>query len=219
MGSRQSFDKSLSELKEQTLQLGSMVKDRIYHSVESLKTQDLELANQIITGDLEINELQSAIEDKCIHLIATQQPLAKDLRKIVAALKIGIYLERMGDLSVDIAKVTVRLGESKQIKPLIDIPRMADLVVDMINKGLTASMDENVEAAREMALLDDQVDHLYAQIFRELLIFMMEDPKIINQSTYLIFAARFLERMGDYCTNIAEEVEYIVRGKRSDLNM
>jgi phosphate transport system protein len=212
------FDKSLEELNGKVMKLGTLVNARIDDAINSLSRQDLELANQVVTGDLYINELQSELEENCMLLIATQQPFAKDLRKIVAAFKISINLERIGDLAVDIAKHTIRSGNEGLLKPLVDLPRMAEIVRSMVIKGIEASKAEDAEAAREMAKMDDDVDHLYNQVFRELLVFMMEDPRTINQATHLIFVGRFLERMGDYCTNIAEEVVYVVTGKRSDLN-
>lgn len=218
MTTRHLFDKSLEELNAKVFQLGSLVNSRIEDAMKSLSEQNLELANQVITGDLYINELQSELEESCMLLIATQQPFAKDLRKIVAAFKISINLERIGDLAVDIAKHTIRTGNQGLLKPLVDLPRMAEIVRTMVIKGIEASKAEDTEAAQVMAKMDDDVDHLYNQVFRELLVFMMEDPKTINQATYLIFVGRFLERMGDYCTNIAEEVVYVATGKRSDLN-
>ncbi len=218
MTTRHLFDKSLEELNGKVMQLGTLVNARIDDAINSLSKQDLELANQVVTGDLYINELQSELEENCMLLIATQQPFAKDLRKIVAAFKISINLERIGDLAVDIAKHTIRTGNEGLLKPLVDLPRMAEIVRSMVIKGIEASKAEDAEAARVMAKMDDDVDHLYNQVFRELLVFMMEDPRTINQATHLIFVGRFLERMGDYCTNIAEEVEYVVTGKRSDLN-
>ncbi len=218
MTTRCKFDTDLHDLRQAIIKLGKMVEERIAQSVESLARQDLELANQVIVGDIEINDLQAEIEEKCMCLIATQQPFARDLRKIVAGFKISINLERLGDLAVDIAKLTLRIGSTPLIKPLIDIPRMSETVKKMISLGLEAYVKEDKDAASKMAKMDDEVDHLYKQIFRELLVFMMEDPKTINQSTYLLFASRFLERMGDYCTNIAEEIVYLETGKRSDLN-
>ncbi len=218
MATRQQFDHALEELRQKIFELGSRVEERIGQAVDSLAHQDLEQANTVVVGDLEINDLQGKIEEKCILLIATQQPVSSDLRKVVAGFKISMYLERMSDLAVDLAKLTLRIGHDKLIKPLIDIPRMAVLVREMIKTGLQSYVHEDVEAAQKMALTDDEVDHLYAQIFRELLVIMMQDPKTINQANHLIFAGRFLERMGDYCTNIAEETVYIVTAKRSDLN-
>lgn len=215
---RRNFDTGLEELRHAIIKLGSLVRDRIDQALRSLQNQDLDLAEQVIKGDGKVNELQAEIEGKCLFLIATQQPFARDLRKIVAGFKISIGLERMGDLAVDVAKVTRSIGASPLIKPLIDIPRMSELVRAMIEKGLDAYFKEDEDLAREMSLMDDDVDHLYKQIFRELLLIMMEDPKTITQATYLMFVARFYERMGDYCTNFAEEIVYIVSGRRADLN-
>lgn len=218
MTTRHEFDVALEELRSNIIKLGTMVNDRIAQAVLSLSEQDMELANQVIVGDIPVNDLQAEVEEKCTYLIATQQPFARDLRKIVAGFKISINLERMSDLAVDIAKVTLRIGSTPLIKPLIDIPRMSELVKEMISKGLDAYVKEDDVAAKAMSKMDDGIDHLYNQIFRELLILMMEDPKTINQATYLIFVARFFERMGDYCTNIAEEIVYLVTGSRADLN-
>lgn len=218
MTTRIYFDNELDELRGQISQLVTLTAKQITDAIEALGQQDLELANAVIVGDLALNDLQAAIEEKCMFLIATQQPFARDLRKIVAGFKISIYLERMGDLSVDIAKFAIRIGKQTLIKPLVDVPRMCVMVKQMIANGLEAYISEDESAAREMSNLDDGVDHLYNQVFRELLVLMMQDPTTITQATYLIFTARFLERMGDYCTNIAEEIVYIVSGNRSDLN-
>lgn len=218
MATRQQFDAALEELRQKIFELGTIVNERIDIAVQSLQKQDLDLAQTVIMGDSQVNELQSEIEGKCMFLIATQQPFARDLRKIVAGFKISISLERMGDLAVDVAKTTRRIGQTPLIKPLVDIPRMSETVRSMVDKGLDAYVKEDEQLAREMSNMDDGVDHLYNQIFRELLLIMMEDPKTITQATYLMFVARFLERMGDYCTNIAEEIVYIVSGRRTDLN-
>lgn len=195
-----------------------MVDQRIGQAIQSLISQDLELANTIVVGDLVLNDLQAIIEEKCILLIATQQPFALDLRKVVAGFKISIYLERMGDLAVDLAKLTIRIGQEELIKPLIDIPRMSVLVQEMINLGLKAYVKEDYVAASQMAMMDDQIDKIYAHVFEDLRVLMMENPNKITQANYLLFACRFLERMGDYCTNIAEEIVYLCSGKRVDLN-
>ena len=218
MTTRQQFDASLEELRQKIYDLGTIVNERIDMAVKSLQRQDQELAQTVIAGDGQVNDLQAEIEGKCMFLIATQQPFARDLRKIVAGFKISIGLERMGDLAVDVAKTTRRIGQTPLIKPLVDIPRMNETVQAMINKGLKAYIQEDEQLAREMSKMDDGVDHLYNQIFRELLLIMMEDPKTITQATYLLFVARFFERMGDYCTNMAEEIVYIVSGRRTDLN-
>lgn len=218
MPTRQKFDNDLEDLRLNILDLGKMVNLRIVLAVESLINQDMESANNVIMGDLAVNELQAMIEEKCILIIATQQPFARDLRKVVAGFKISIYLERMGDLSVDIAKITVRIGQEKLIKPLLDIPRMCDLVEEMVNLGLQAYVQEDCKTAAEMAAIDDEIDEIYSQVFGELLGKMMENPSQVTQANYLLFVSRFLERLGDYCTNIAEEIIYICTGKRLNLN-
>ena len=218
MSTRQKFDNDLVELRLNILELGKMVEERIGLAVSSMVNQDLEVANSVVVGDLAVNDLQAIIEGKCILLIATQQPFARDLRKLVAGFKISIYLERMGDLSVDLAKLTLRIGRDKLIKPLIDIPKMSILVQDMLNTGLRAYVQEDCEAATIMALMDDEVDRLYSQVYDDLKAIMMEDPMKVTQANYLLFAGRFTERMGDYCTNIAEEIVYLCSGKRVNLN-
>lgn len=218
MPTRQQFDIALEELRQDIYKLATTVKERIDLAVQSLHKQDTDLAETVIAGDVQVNDLQAEIEGKCMFLIATQQPFARDLRKIVAGFKISTSLERMGDLAVDVAKTTRRIGHTPLIKPLVDIPRMSETVQAMIEKGLDAYVKEDDQLAREMSHMDDGVDHLYNQIFRELLLIMMEDPKTITQATYLMFVARFFERMGDYCTNIAEEIVYLDSGRRTDLN-
>ena len=218
MPTRSKFDHDLEELRINILDLGKMVDQRIGLAIESMVKQDLEIANTVVVGDLVVNDLQAVIEENCILLIATQQPIALDLRKVVAGFKISIYLERMGDLSVDLAKLTIRIGQDKLIKPLVDIPRMSVLVQEMIHLGLKAYVQEDCKAAVEMSTIDDEIDRIYAQAFEELRGLMMKDPEQVTQANYLLFACRFLERMGDYCTNIAEEIVYIITGKRMNLN-
>lgn len=218
MPTRQKFDNDLEELRLNLLDLGNMVDEQISLAVSSLINQDMELANSIVVKDLVVNDLQATIEEKCILLIATQQPFALDLRKVVAGFKISIYLERMGDLSVDLAKLTLRIGRDTLIKPLIDIPRMSTLVHEMLSLGLKAYVQDDCQAAAQMSLMDDEIDKIYSQVFGELRAIMMEDPSKVTQANYLLFASRFLERLGDYCTNIAEEIVYICTGKRVDLN-
>jgi len=218
MSTRLKFDNDLEELRTNILNLGNVVGQRIGLAVDSLVNQDLELANTVVVGDLAINDLQAIIEEKCILLIATQQPFARDLRKLVGGFKISMYLERMGDLSVDLAKITIRIGHEELIKPLIDIPRMRDMVQEMVNKGLKAYVQEDFETAEQMAQMDEDVDKLYSQVYTDLQVLMMEAPEKVTQANYLLFAGRFLERMGDYCTNIAEEIVYLCSGKRVNLN-
>lgn len=218
MPTRQKFDNDLEELRIRILDLGNLVEQQISLAVGSLINQDMELANTIVVKDLEVNDLQAIIEEKCILLIATQQPFARDLRKVVAGFKISIYLERMGDLSVDLAKLTIRIGQEELIKPLIDIPRMSALVNEMLSLGLKAYVQDDCQTAAQMSLMDDEIDQIYSQVFGELRAIMMADPNKVTQANYLLFASRFLERLGDYCTNIAEEIVYICTGERVDLN-
>ncbi len=218
MSTRQKFDDDLEGLRLNILDLGKMVNQRIGLAVESLIKQDMEIANTVILGDLAVNELQAIIEEKCVLIIATQQPFARDLRKVVAGFKISIYLERMGDLSVDIAKITIRIGQDQLIKPLLDIPRMTALVEEMVNLGLQAYVQEDCKTAAEMAAIDDEIDEIYSGVFGELLAIMMKNPSQVTQANHLLFVCRFLERLGDYCTNIAEEIIYICTGKRLNLN-
>ncbi len=218
MATRQKFDNDLEDIRLSIIDMVNIVDQRIGLAVDSLVKQDLELANTVVVGDLAVNDLQANIEKQCILLIATQQPFARDLRKLVAGFKISIYLERMGDLSVDLAKITLRIGQDKLIKPLIDIPRMSILVQEMLHKGLKAYIQEDCEAAALMTLMDDEIDLIYSQVFEELRLIMMKEPTQVTQANYLLFACRFLERLGDYCTNIGEEIMYLCTGKRMNLN-
>lgn len=215
---RQNFQNSLKELQQQLLRMGSLVEEAIAHSVKALATQDEALAQSVIDKDDQIDDLELAIEEQCLKLIATQQPMAKDLRTISTGLKIITDLERMADNAVDIAKVAKRLSSEPLIKPLIDIPLMGECTQKMVKNALDAYVNEDVEMARNLDNDDDQVDHLYAQIFRELLTYMMEDPKTIKQATHLLFVSRYLERIGDHATNIGEAVVYLATGERQDLN-
>ena len=215
---RQSFDRSLEELQQEILRMGSLVEQAIYNAVHSLAVQNVDLAKNVIEGDRIIDQMELEIEDKCLKLIATQQPMAKDLRKISTGFKIITDLERMADHAKDIAKITKRLAGQPLIKPLVDIPRMAALSQQMVKDGLDAYVRGDVELANTLKSKDDEVDHIYSQIFRELLTYMMEDPRTITQATYLLFVGRYIERIADHATNIAERVIYLVTGERPDLN-
>lgn len=215
---RHAFDRALEELQQEILRMGSLVEQAIYNSVNSLATQNVGLADEVIKGDKVIDQMELDIEDKCLKLIATQQPIATDLRRISTGFKIITDLERMADHSVDIARITKRLAGQPLIKPLVDIPRMAALAQQMVKDGLDAYVKGDVELARTLNEKDDEVDHIYSQIFRELLTYMMEDPRTISQATYLLFVGRYIERIADHATNIAERVIYLVTGERPDLN-
>ncbi|MDN5346441.1 MAG: phosphate transport system protein [Clostridia bacterium] len=217
---RQTFHNSLEELQQQILRMGSMVEQTIARAVESLARLNAEMAQAVIDGDKIIDDMELKIEQECLRLLATQQPMARDLRKIVAGFKIITDLERMADYASDIAQITLRIVATGQplIKPLIDIPRMAELAQEMVKQSLDAYVRGDVELAYNIAKADDQVDMLHNQIFRELLVYMMEDPKTISQATYLLFVSRYLERIADHATNIGEEAIYLVTGERKELN-
>jgi len=215
---RQKFDAGLDELRKALIVMGEKVETALIDSVTSLRDNNRDLAEQVIAKDRELNEYEAKISDMGSQLIALQQPVAKDLRRILISFKMASDLERMGDLAVDIAKTVRRINGEPLIKPLVDIPRMAEIVREMIQDSIEAYMQENVDLAYKMAKMDDEVDHLHSQILRELFVFMMENPKNVNQSLLLAFVSRYLERMADHATNIGESVAYLVTGNRPDLN-
>jgi phosphate transport system protein len=210
---RTAFHKSLKEIQDDLLAMGSMVNKAILLSIEALKKRDLVLAQQIIDDDAQINHKRFEIEEKCIQLIATQQPMASDLRIIVAVLSIITELERIGDHAEGNAKIAIMIGDEPPLKPLIDIPRMAEQTVNMLRKSLDAFIARDAESARQIIAEDDIVDQLYDQVFRELLLFMMEDAKTVTRATRLIWVAHNLERSADRVTNICERVIFVVTGK------
>lgn len=214
MTTRQTYDQELETLRKELLAMGELVAAAIDDAVTSLANQDLDLARKVIAGDDVIDNLEISIEDKCMVLIARQQPMARDLRIISTGLKITTDLERMGDHAYDIANVTLRIAGQPLIKPLVDIPRMAEMAQKMLYDSLEAYTRMDIALAEQVCLADDAVDDLYQQVFRELLTYMMEDPKTIGQATQLIFVGRYLERIADHATNIAEWVIYLVTGQR-----
>jgi phosphate transport system protein len=211
---RQGFDQELEALRRDLLQMGDVVQQAINHAVEALAKQDVELAKKVIEGDDEIDRLQIEIEDRCMSLIARQQPVARDLRILGTALKITTDLERIGDHAAGIAKIAKKIGHKPLIKPLVDIPRMALITQHMLKDTLQSYLHLDIHLAEQVCRDDKMVDKLYRQVFRELLTFMMEDAKKINQGTQLIFVARYLERIADHSTNVAEWVIYLVTGQR-----
>lgn len=215
---RHKFDVQLMELKKKIVSMGDMVHEAIDKAVQSLKKRDLEMAQQVVNNDERINIYEQEIEQLCTHLVATQQPFASDLRKIVASYKIIASLERMGDLSVDIAKISIRIGPVPIIKPLIDLPKMTELTIKMMHIAIEAFINEDVELARSLADIDHEVDNYYKKVFEELNDMMAKDPRLAAQGVYLLLTARYLERIGDYCTNIGEEVIYMELGVRENLN-
>ena len=217
---RHNYDYELQGVRNDILQMGQLVITAIERSIQALVDLDMELACQVIQGDDAIDELELLLEERCVVLIARQQPLAKDLRILSTGLKISTDLERIGDHAFDIAKIAKRLGEggNGHIKPLLDIPRMAGLATQMLRDALTAYVNMDVELADKVCQADDEVDALYNQLFRELLTYMLVDPAVINDATQLIFVARYLERVADHTTNIAEWVIYLQTGQRLHKN-
>jgi phosphate transport system protein len=214
MPTRQSFDQDLIDLQQELLKMASLVEEAIFKGVQSLAKQDLALAQQVIDGDDLIDQMEINIEERCMKLIALQQPAARDLRVIGTALRIIADLERMADHATDIAKTTQRLAGQPLIKPLVDIPRMAVLAQKMLKDSIDAYVHLDVALAEQIGRDDDAVDALYSQVFRELLTYMIEDPQTIGQATQLIFVGRYLERIADHAQNIAEWIVYLVTGER-----
>jgi phosphate transport system protein len=214
---RIALNQGLKELHDDVLTLGSMVEKAIQRSVEALRGRDASLARRVIEDDAAINALRFAIEDRALLLIATQQPLVHDLRTIAAALSIITDLERMGDHAEGTATISLMIGDEPLLKPLMDVPRMAETVTDMLRQALLAFTDSDVVAARRVAAEDDAVDALYNQVYRELLTFMIGDPRTIHQATLLLWAAHNLERIGDRVTNICERVIFTETGKMQEI--
>jgi phosphate transport system protein len=214
---RTAFHKKLRGIQDEVLVMGSMVGKAILRSVEALKSRDINLAQHIIDEDQSINRKRFEIEERCIELIATQQPMATDLRTITAILNITTEIERIGDYAVGIARIVILIGSEPPLKSLVDIPLMAEKTVDMLSRCLDAFINRDAEAANKIAKEDDLIDNLYDQVFRELLIIMAEDPKTITRATRLIWTAHNLERAADRVTNICERVVFIVTGKMEEI--
>ena len=219
MPTRETFDRDLRELQDDLLRMGALVEDAVRRSLEALRSRSETLAAEVIAADNQIDALHLELEDRCLRLMATQQPMAKDLRRIASVWAMSIDLERMGDHAEDIARITRRMADEPLLKPLIDIPRMGDIVRMMLREGLDAFVQGDTELAERMAAKDDDVDHLFSQVFRELLTYMIEDPKSISRATHLLMVAQALERIGDHATNIAERVIYMVTGTLRELNV
>ncbi|WP_346353665.1 phosphate signaling complex protein PhoU [Azotosporobacter soli] len=213
-GVRQHYQNDLEALRQEILDMGNRVEKAIGGAVKALSTQDEGLARQIMAGDDAIDEMEKDIEDKCMMLIARQQPLAMDLRIVATGLKIATDLERVGDHAFDIAKITLEVIGQPLIKPLVDIPRMADSARKMVKDSLRAYIELDTQLAAEVCAADDEVDAIYQQVFRELLTYMMQDHKNIQQAAQLLFVARYLERVADHATNIGEWVIYLATGQR-----
>lgn len=218
VSTRSLFDQELNRLRDDLIQLGSMVAAAIRRAVEALKQRDADTARQIIADDQAINRLRYQIEEAAIVTLATQQPMAADLRTIVAIIHAAVELERMGDHAAGIAELVIRLAGEPLLKPLIDIPRMAQIDQEMIQAVLEAFLNRDAELAQQIAARDNEVDQLYDQVFRELLTYMLQDPRNIQRATYLLWVAHNLERIGDRVTNISERVIFIATGELRELN-
>ena len=217
MEMRAVYRKKLREIIDDMLAMSSMVGKAILRSIDALKNRDMDLANQIIADDQNVNRKRFEIEEKCIQLIATQQPMASDLRTIIAILYISNELERIADYAEGIAKIAIMIGDEPPLKPLIDVPRMAQKSIEMLRHSMEAFLERDVEKAEAVCAADDEVDQLHDQVYRELVSFMIEDPKTITRATRLIWVAHNLERIGDRATNIAERAAFTVTGKMVEI--
>ncbi|MGB9299047.1 MAG: phosphate signaling complex protein PhoU [Anaerolineae bacterium] len=215
---RETFDEQLKALEQDVLDMGSRVDQAIDLSIEALAKRDIGLSRRVIREDEAINQAQHDIEEHCLVLIATQQPLARDLRVIFAVANIATELERMADHAKGIGEIGVMMGPREPLKPLVDIPRMAAKARWLLEQELEAFVNRDVELASRLGSEDDEVDRLYDQVFRELLIFMMDDPRTISRATYLLWVAHNLERIADRAINIGERVVFLVRGEVEEHN-
>jgi phosphate transport system protein len=216
---RDTFERLLNDLKSSLLELGEVTGRTIVDGVEALKTRDRVQAQSLIDSDKEINRMRYDIEERAYELIATQQPLASDLREIISILLIAIELERIADHSKNLGEIVIHMGNEPLLKPLIDIPRMAETCESMLAQALDAFTRNDAEAGRAVCNRDDEIDSLYKQIFRELLTYVMEDSRTVTRALNLLFAAHNLERIGDRITNIGERVIYAATGRLEELNI
>jgi phosphate transport system protein len=207
------FEDELRDLKVQILKMGSLVEEAIARSIKSLVERNSTLAHQVIENDARINSYDVNIDEECIRIIALRQPTAGDLRFVTTAMKITTDLERMGDYAVDICERALELNEESQLKPYIDIPRMAEIAEGMVHDALRAFLEKNTALAYEVVNRDDEVDQLTVQIFNELLFFMIKDSSTITRAIKISYIAKYLERIADHATNVAEMVVYMIEGK------
>ena len=216
---RTEYIQELDNLRGSVVAMSSMVDKAISRSIEALMRQDVLTAQEIIAADREINRQRWAIEEEALRIIATQAPMARDLRNIAAAIHIVTDLERMADHAAGIAQIVVDTAEEPLLKPLVDIPRMAEISRAMLNDAITAYIEQDADAARRVAQRDDEVDVLYEQVYRELLTYMMADPSTINRATHLLWVAHNLERVADRATNICERVVFADTGELTEINV
>ena len=210
---RADFERKLNQVQDEVVELSSMVEKAIFKAIDALKSRDIELSKQVVEEDDDIDNKQQALEDLCVDLIALEAPMAVDLRVIISAMMVANELERMGDYAEGIAKISIAMGDLPPLKPLIDIPRMADKAVGMLRRSIESYVDRDIEGARQVYKDDDEVDDLYERVYRELLTYMLADPSTIQRATYLLWVSHDLERVADRTTNIAERVMYLVTGK------
>jgi phosphate transport system protein len=207
------YEEELAGLREHILTMGGLVEKQIAQAIQALVTRDVNLAHAIIQKDVEVNRLDVEIDDLCIRLLALRQPAARDLRFITTALKITTDLERIGDRAVSISERSIELADEPPLKPYIDVPRMAQISGAMLRQSLDAFVREDADLALAVCRSDDEVDKLNGQIFRELLSYMIEDPHAITRAMRILFISKYLERIADHATNIAEMVVFMVKGK------
>ena len=210
---RKTFESEIKQVKDEILVVGSMVEQAIVESVEALRKRDIRASERIFAADQDINNKRFNIESQLMVMIATQQPMAHDLRLLASILEINSELERMGDYAKGICNINIRMADTELLKPLIDIPRMAQKGADMLHRALTAFVNEDVETARQIPSEDDEVDELYKQVYRELMTFVIADPTAIERANWLLWAAHNLERFADRVTNICERTVFIVTGE------
>ncbi len=216
---RQSFSEQLEDVERDLQKMGELVSEAIERSMRALSEQDVELAQQIIADDEAVNQAQRNIEDKCLVLIATQQPLASDLRRIMSISNIAAELERMGDYAKGTAQIAIKTADQPLLKPLIDLPRMAVKGQELLRGQLDAFIHRDAVTAELLSAEDDEVDGLYDQVYHELVFFMVSDPRTITRATHLLWVAHNMERISDRTTNIAEQTVYLVTGKVKELNL
>jgi phosphate transport system protein len=214
---RKTFEHEMQQVKDDVLLLGSMVEHAIIASVETLKKRDIKGAEKIIEEDRAINQKRFDIERQLMILIATQQPMAHDLRLLASTMEIISELERIGDYAKGIANINIRMGEEGLLKPLIDIPRMAQIGTSMLHRSLTAFINEDIETAKAIPIEDDEVDALYNQIYRELMLLIIQEPKSIERANWLLWVAHNLERVADRVTNICERTIFIATGELNEI--
>ncbi|MFN2292689.1 MAG: phosphate signaling complex protein PhoU [Anaerolineae bacterium] len=215
---RQNFDRELRRIEDEIMVLASMAEEALTQSVQTLKQRDFQASRRLIAADRVINERRFALEDDVMTLIATQQPMARDMRMLAAVFEITTELERIADYAKGIARINLLIGEQPLVKPLIDLPVMAQKARDMLHDALQAFVQRDAQAARAIARRDDEVDALYNQVYRELLSYIMEDPQVIEQSNFLLWVAHNLERSADRAVNICERVVFTVTGELSELD-